>query len=88
MTDSTCGWPNEKALSAGEKTMIAISTPQSVQSSLAFLKSPERRFENVTCVCDLAFWSWRTECTIYISRLRCVPTHKLNSPIIMFYYSL
>lgn len=44
----TEGWPKEKAFLPGEKTTIAISAPQRVQSSLAFLKRPERRFEKVT----------------------------------------
>lgn len=45
---STEGWPKEKAFLPGEKTMIAISAPHRVQSSLAFLKRPERRLEKVT----------------------------------------
>lgn len=48
-TVSTLGWPNEKTFLPGEKTIMAISAPQRVQSSLAFLKRPERRFEKVTC---------------------------------------
>lgn len=48
-TVSTPGCPNENTFLPGENTMIATSTPQSVQSSLAFLKSPDRRFEKVTC---------------------------------------
>jgi hypothetical protein len=48
MTVSTPGWPKEKTLFPGEKTMIAISAPQRVESSLAFLKSPDLRFEKVT----------------------------------------
>ncbi|KAK6912357.1 Cryptochrome/DNA photolyase, FAD-binding domain [Dillenia turbinata] len=47
--ESTSGWPKEKAFSAGEKTMITTSTPQRVQSSLAFLNKPDLRFEKVTC---------------------------------------
>ena len=46
--DSTSGWPKEKALFAGEKTIMPISTPHSVASSLAFLNNPIRCFEKVT----------------------------------------
>ena len=48
MRASTQGWPKEKTFFPGEKTMMAISAPQRVQSSLAFLKRPERRLEKVT----------------------------------------
>lgn len=48
-TEPTEGCPKEKALLPGEKTITAISAPQSVASSLAFLKSPWRRLEKVTC---------------------------------------
>ena len=48
MIVSTQGWPKEKTFLPGEKTMMPISAPHRVQSSLAFLKSPDRRFEKVT----------------------------------------
>ncbi|CAH9058076.1 unnamed protein product [Cuscuta europaea] len=48
MMGSTCGCPNENTFPAGEKTMMATSTPHKMQSSLAFLNSPDRRFEKVT----------------------------------------
>lgn len=47
--DSTEGWPNENALPAGEKMTVATSTPQRMESSLTFLKSPAWRLEKHTC---------------------------------------
>jgi hypothetical protein len=46
---STEEWPKEKAFPLGKKMIRAVSTPHKVQSSLAFLKSPDRRFEKKTC---------------------------------------
>lgn len=48
ITESTFGWPKEKTFRPGENTTMATSAPQSVQSSLAFLKSPDLLFEKVT----------------------------------------
>lgn len=47
--DSTLGWPKENTFPAGEKTIMAISTPHRVHSSLAFLNRPDLRLEKVTC---------------------------------------
>jgi hypothetical protein len=43
------GWPNENAFPAWENTITPTSEPHRIDSSLAFLISPPRRFEKHTC---------------------------------------
>jgi hypothetical protein len=49
MTSACLELANWESLPVAEKTMSETSASQSTESSSAFLNSPRRRFENVTC---------------------------------------
>lgn len=75
-TASRFGWPKEKTLPPGEKTIRATSTPHRVQSSLAFLKRPDLRFENVT---------WRLfSFSIFFMSIFWRPLLFFGAPVVLF----